>query len=333
MHPDRSLDKAELKKIESQYSERATTAAWLARQPSSVAEQRVESIIRDNLHAAHRLVKYVSQLPANRRMVRLGSNIIPMATHPEWRYIAESQAMQQLQQQEFARIGELARDSDVRLSFHPGQFVVLASDKPDVVDRSIDEFEYHVNMARMMGYGKTFQDFKCNVHISGRRGAQGIIDIMGRLSPEARNILTIENDEFSWGIDESIKLKSHCALVLDIHHHLIHDHEYVWPTDDRFRQVIESWRSVRPVIHYSYSRCEHIPDVANKHQELHDMNQLLEAGGKRTKLRAHSDYYPNLVANEWALSFLPHADIMCEAKMKGLASQQVYEQAQALNII
>ena len=55
---------------------------------------------------------------------------------------------------------------DVRISFHPGQFCVLASDKPDVVERSIDEFEYHVNMARWMGYGKEFQDMKINIHIS-----------------------------------------------------------------------------------------------------------------------------------------------------------------------
>ena len=46
-------------------------------------------------------------------------------------------------------------------------------------------------------YGKTFQDFKINVHISGRRGPQGIIDILPRLTPEARNTLTIEPSVFT----------------------------------------------------------------------------------------------------------------------------------------
>jgi UV DNA damage endonuclease len=42
---------------------------------------------------------------------------------------------------------------------------VLASENPGIVDRSILEFEYHADLARWMGYGKTFQDFKINVHI------------------------------------------------------------------------------------------------------------------------------------------------------------------------
>ena len=54
--------------------------------------------------------------------------------------------------------------------------------------------------------------------------------------------------------------------------------------------------------------------------------ELVLKGYKKGKLRAHSDYYPNRALNDWALSFWEHADIMCEAKMKNLASLQVYEQ-------
>ena len=46
-----------------------------------------------------------------------------------------------------------------------------------------------------MGYGRTFQDFKINVHISGRQGPAGIKAVLPRLSQEARNCITIENEE------------------------------------------------------------------------------------------------------------------------------------------
>ena len=232
----------------------------------------------------------------------------------------------------FAEAGDLARKHDVKVSFHPGQFTVLASDTPDIVDRSIDEFEYHVNMARWMGYGKEFQDFKCNIHISGRKGAQGIIDVLPKLSPEARNIMTIENDEMCHGLDESLKLVDHVALVLDIHHHWIRDEEYIQPNDDRVKMVIDSWRGVRPAMHYSYSRDEWLNQATsindgNRHGSLHSIQTLLEDGAKKQKLRAHSDYYPNEKANEWALSFWPMFDIQCEAKAKNLASEQLYLQS------
>jgi hypothetical protein len=60
------------------------------------------------------------------------------------------------------------------------------------------------------------------------------------------------------------------------------------------------------------------------------MAQLLANGYKKAKLRAHSDYYPNQSCNDWALSFLPYADIMCESKMKNLASIDLYKYKEEL---
>ena len=330
LDPDQTQKPKILTEIQQQYTERQTTVAWCNRQERAVAEQRLFEIVQHNMNSMLNLVKYVGTLPENRRMVRLGSNQIPMATEPSWRYVWEDPTVIRELEKGFALVGQAARDLDVRISFHPGQFCVLASDNPDIVERSIDEFEYHVNMARWMGYGKTFQDMKINVHISGRQGAEGIIKVLPRLSPEARNMITIENDEMKWGLDESLKLKDHVALVLDIHHHWVREGEYIDVRDDRVKQVIESWRGQRPVLHYSYSRCEHLPDSASKHEGMHSMRQLLEQGCKKQKLRAHSDYYPNRTVNEWALSFWDDFDIQCEAKAKNLASQQLYEQAQEL---
>jgi UV DNA damage repair endonuclease len=257
-------------------------------------------------------------------MVRLGSDVLPVYTQRDWSYYWRKPDVVAYAAKEFAKVGDTARALDVRLSMHPGQFTVLASDSSEIVERSIEEFEYHTDVIRWMGYGKNWQDFKCNVHISGRRGPAGIIDALQRLSPEARNCITIENDENKWGIADSLELEKHCALVLDIHHHWCREGEYIQPTDDRFKRVIDSWRGVRPAIHYSYSRTEQLPE-GYAHNTLPDKAALLEAGYKKGKLRAHSDWYPNNVVNDYALSFLPYADIMCESKMKNLASINLYK--------
>jgi UV DNA damage repair endonuclease len=222
-----------------------------------------------------------------------------------------------------APIGETARANDVRVSFHPDQFVVLASDRPEVVNKSIEEFEYHADMARFMGYGKSFQDIKINVHISGRAGPEGIRRAYQRLSPEARNGLTIENEEISWGLDSCLGLADLVPIVLDIHHNWIKTGEYIEANDDRVKMVIDSWRGVRPTIHYSVSR----EDVLTSHSrhERPSLVPLMESGHNKQKLRAHSDYYWNDACNDWALTHNAWADIMCESKAKNLASFALYD--------
>jgi len=320
MHPDQTQKKKLLEEIQRPLNTRSTTVQWLNRQTVDVAEERLWDIMVHNIASYKRLIEYVGSLHPELRMVRLGSDVLPVYTEPTWSYYWRKSDVRDYAAREFAKVGETARALDVRLSMHPGQFTVLASDNQDIVERSIEEFEYHVDCIRWMGYGQSFQDFKCNVHISGKQGPAGIKHAVDkRLSPEARNTITIENDENKWGLDASLELVDTCALVLDIHHHWCREGEYILPTDDRYSRVIDSWRGVRPVIHYSYSRDEHLPQDF-QHDYLPNMETLLETGYKKQKLRAHSDYYPNNAVNDYALSFLDYADIMCESKCKNLAS-------------
>lgn len=323
MAPDQTISKKLLEEVQRPYNTRSTTITWLKNQTKEVAEQRLWDIMVHNVESYKNLITYVSTLRPELRMVRLGSDLLPAYTEPSWRYFWQQSNVQDYLEKHLNTVGDIARQHDVRLSMHPGQFVVLASDRPEVVERSIEEFEYHVDCIRWMGYGKTFQDFKCNVHISGRQGPQGIIDILPRLSKEARNVITIENDENSWGIDASIILGPHLALVLDIHHHWVKEGEYIQPGDDRFKRIIDSWRGIRPAIHYSVSREDylvgHDPDV------LPDKELLLEQGYKKGKMRGHSDMMWNNAVNTWASSFNEFADIMVESKHKNLASIGFFE--------
>ena len=323
MHPDQTQKKKLLEEIQRPLNTRSTTVQWLNRQTREVAEERLWDIMVHNIKSYYNLISYVGGLPNELRMVRLGSDVLPVYTQHQWSYFWRKPDVVAYAQKEFAKVGEKARELNVRLSMHPGQFTVLASDSEEIVERSIEEFEYHINVIRYMGYGKQFQDFKCNVHISGRKGPAGIRDSLKRLSPEARNTITIENDENKWGLEHTLELADDLALVLDIHHHWCNTRgEYIQPDDDRINRIIDSWRGVRPAMHYSVSR----EDILTGHSETEkpDFAALEEQGFKKGKLRAHSDYCWNSAVNEWALSHWEWADIMVEAKMKNLASGQLY---------
>ena len=304
------------------YNTGATTVAWLNRQSRNTAEQRLWDLMKHNIESTKLLVQRVGEQDNELRMVRLSSDILPVYTEPSWRYFWHLPDVQRYAERAFSEVGRLARDRGVRLSFHPGQFTVLASDNPEIVERSIEEFEYHATMAAWMGYGRSFQDFKINVHIAGRAGPAGIRSAYSRLSPEARNTITIENEEISYGLDDCLSLRDLVPIVLDIHHHFIREGEYIEANNERVRLVVDSWRGVRPVIHYSQSREDVL--VGHSNDRLPDLVSLLESGHKKQKLRAHSDFYWNRACNDWALAHSEYADIMCESKAKNLASFELY---------
>jgi UV DNA damage repair endonuclease len=302
------------------YNTGTTTISWLKRQTRDVAEQRLWDLTVQNIEASRKLVEVVGGFDEQLRMVRLGSDILPAYTHDDWSAFYKRTDVLALLEREFAKIGEVARSKQVRLSFHPGQFTVLASENPGIVDNSIEEFEYHADMARWMGYGKEFQDFKINVHISGRRGPAGIREAYTRLSPEARNCITIENEEISHNLEAALQLADLLPIVLDIHHHWINTGEYIAPDDVRVKRVIDSWRGVRPTCHYSVSREDVL--VGHSRDVLPSMADLLEVGYKKQALRAHSDFYWNSAVNAWASGFAQDFDIQCESKCKNLASAE-----------
>ena len=306
-----------------EYNCKSTTIAWLDRQSKNSAYEKLTDIAKYNVMAIKKVIDHLSTLPPELRMFRISSDVLPAYTHDDYKDFWHSNDVQTNLAHWFAPIGETARANDVRLSFHPDQFVVLASDREEVVNKSIEEFEYHCDMVRWMGYGKTFQDFKVNVHISGRKGPQGIRDVYNRLSPEARNTLTLENEEYTHGLTDCLSLSDLVPTVMDIHHNWIREGTYIQPNDALVQRVISSWRGVRPTMHYSVSREDVL--VSHPRHILPDHGALINEGHSKQKLRAHSDFYWNDAVNDWALTFCDNFDIMCESKAKNLASFKLLE--------
>ena len=327
-HPDQVTKGVKDKDPAKEFNTKATTVAWLNRQTRSVAEDKLWEIVKYNIESTRKLVERVGTLDSSLRMVRLSSDILPVYTEPTWGYFMQQPDVRSYCEREFRRVGASAKMADVRLSFHPGQFCVLASDSEDVVRRSIEEFEYHVDMARWMGYGSDWHDsgFKINVHVAGRNGPDGIRAALNRMSVEARNLITIENEENKYGLDDILTLGDCLSLVLDIHHHWCREGSYVSRLDDRIKRIIDSWRGVRPVLHFSSIREDLHSGTANS--TLPDFKVLMEDGIKRQHMRAHSAFMWNKEHNRYAYDFWDAFDIMVESKAKNLASTRLHKEFQ-----
>jgi UV DNA damage repair endonuclease len=83
-----------------------------------------------------------------------------------------------------------------------------------------------------------------NIHCGGRSGGvEGFLAGFERLSSAAKDLLTVEDDEIAFGLDDLLPLAERLPIVLDLHHHWIKSEgRYIEPEDPRIALVAESWR-------------------------------------------------------------------------------------------
>jgi UV DNA damage endonuclease len=141
-------------------------------------------------------------------------------THPDVGYafdhLPDSDEIQSLL--ETCRI--FAKNKQVRLSFHPDQFVVPSSPHPSVVANSLRELEYHAQLAKAVGADVI------NIHAGGAYGDKqaalhrfgGVYD---SLSERVRSRIALENDDSSYTPEDLLPVceKRSIPLVYDVHHH------------------------------------------------------------------------------------------------------------------
>jgi UV DNA damage endonuclease len=121
------------------------------------------------------------------------------------------------------KIGKLVKDNDIRISMHPDQFVLINSEKKDVVSRSISELIWHCELLDLMGL-----DFsaKVQIHVGGvygdKKSAMGrFIKNYNKLPELVRKRLAIENDERLYSLKDCLNIykKVGVPIIFDVFHH------------------------------------------------------------------------------------------------------------------
>lgn len=139
------------------------------------------------------------------------------------------------------------------------------------------------------------------------------------MSARVRGLLTVENDETSYGLDEVLRLADAVPVVMDLHHHWIAScGEYVEPGDARIPRIVESWRGARPLCHVSLPRETLLPDHPAGARP--DFAALTAGGVKARDLMGHSDLMWNDAVGDLVGAHLAWADFEVEAKLKNLAT-------------
>jgi UV DNA damage endonuclease len=249
------------------------------------------------------------------RMYRMASGLAPYATHPDL-----PQFHRQVEEcaERLAALGERVRELAVRLSFHPGQYVVLNSERDDVRTLAAREMEVMAGLLDAFGCGP---EAVVVLHVGGAAGGRSAALArfergLALLSEAARRRLVIENDDRSFSLADVLVLHARTGLpvVWDVLHHHCHDPQGI-PDGEALRAAAATWPpGVVPKIHFSS------PKTA--------IEERRERRGRRVEtryvlppLRAHADLVDPIAFEEFLRG--PGAglrfDIMLEAKAKDLA--------------
>lgn len=307
------------------HNTKSTTVAYLEKLSRSDMIEKICAIIEHNQQALIKQFNMIHTWAPELRMMRMGSELLPVKTFDRLKWVYDEPVVKKCLEG-FAQVGDVARSYDIRLSSHPGPFTILTSDNADVVNRAVEDLEYHADIFRLMGYDATDQRQEINIHGGPKRSdfVERFTTAFKRLSVDAQQWLSLENDEFSYGLDDLLPVSHLVKICMDINHYWIKEGSYIQPDDDRITQVVQSWRGARPEIHVAWPKETVLTDHADPHT-LPDMCLLEQTGYKKSKLRAHSDdaWLPAISA--YALSFWPHMDLMVEAKWKNLASKKLFQ--------
>ena len=245
------------------------------------------------------------------KVFRLSSELFPHKTNPKVPDYTYDFALNHLK-----RISLFAKKNDMRLTFHPGQYNVLATPNPKAFKQTIADLNYHAEVLDIL---ECDMDSVMVIHGGGvygdKPGAKSRwIERYNQLQENIKRRLVLENCEKSYSIKDCLEIneKTGVPIVFDIHHHAcyikLHPDEDFEPVENYIKRILDTWtNNRRPKFHVS------------------------EQG--TGKIGHHSDYIE--IIPEYLLN-IPEKygieiDIMIEAKAKELSIQKLYEKYPQLN--
>ena len=197
---------------------RSTTATYVKKMERPAQLERLSQLCLANAYSLVAAVEEVHRLGIG--AFRVSSPLFPLYTHPEIGYQIEDLADQEEIRKALNSVKVLKETYHLRLSFHPDQFTLLSSPRPEVTSAALRDLEYQAVLANMIGADTI------NIHGGGVYGDKS--SALSRLEKEIsalpepiRSRLTLENDDVSYTVKDLLPVceKLSIPLVYDVHHH------------------------------------------------------------------------------------------------------------------
>ena len=282
-------------------------------------------LILENLRNLTKIISWNNQNGI--KVYRMSSNMFPWMSEYEFTDLPDYDKICNL----LKGIGTLAMENGQRLSFHPGQFCVLASPNEEVVLNAMNELDKSAQIMDLMGLPES-RMAKINIHVGGAYGnkktaLERFCKNFLRLQPSAQARLTVENDDKAnmysvKDLYEGVYKVVGIPIVFDYFHHKFCTGDMT--EEEALKLAASTWGDVKPCTHYSESRRAEkkliIEQICkNNNITMEQMQDWPTLAGhykefSKIKEQAHSDYIKEEI-KDYGLDI----DVVVEAKAKELA--------------
>jgi UV DNA damage endonuclease len=179
-------------------------------------QRALRNLYAENLKRLNGAIEFCNL--AQIRLYRLISGLFPFADTPIGEAILTEFA------DEMKLVGTQARELNIRLVLHPDQFVVLNSDRPEVIENSIKILTTHAQVFDMLGLPRSPWALM-NIHGGKGDRSNQLIQMINNLPDSIKLRLTLENDEYTYSAADIFEIcqAANIPMVFDAHHHVIHE--------------------------------------------------------------------------------------------------------------
>ena len=247
---------------------------------ASYSPERLVAAVTANLACLRRLLEW--NVAQGLLFFRMGSGIVPFGSHSVNAFPWQTHFAA-----DFRAVGDYIKANDLRVSFHPDQFVVLNSPDAGIVRRSVQELVYQGSMLDLMGLDGTA---KLQIHVGGLYGDRELAlrrfgAVHATLPAAVRARVVVENDDRLFPLRDCLQLHAATGVPIlfdNFHHECLHHGE---PMAEALRLAAATWHPTAdgvPMMDYSSQalgerKGKHTNDLVDDQfrgflHELHGLN-------------------------------------------------------------
>lgn len=223
--------------------------------PRSESLQKLSEIVRNNFSVSEKIVRHCKAAGING--YRLSSDLCPVIKHPDVMLNLEDLPEYGFIKYEIDKLKKTIKDTGIRISAHPSEYITLTSEDPKALQNSITDLETHADIFDRLDLPQSYYS-PLNIHV---RKDGDPIDIstrfftnFDRLSDSVRKRLVLENNDNANGVWSIKNLHTHfhqtrgIPITFDnLHHKILHND---MTEEEAFNLSYSTW-SVQPIFHYS----------------------------------------------------------------------------------